>query len=228
MIGLLGGIGPFATACYYERLVSLSRRRGRGFPEILVVSLDFDRFTALENLADRQPYEATILQGLRRLAAAGARFAAMAANSPHAVFDRLERQSPLPLVSIVDPVLEVVDLHRYRSALLLGIRATTESDVYRRPLGERGVEVVVPSSDEQDRLESVIFGELGEGLVRPESRREVLEIVRGHPADAVLLACTELPLLLGPSDLEIPVIDTLDLHVAALVDRAAADERRLG
>lgn len=220
MIGLLGGIGPFATARYYEAVVSAVRFRIGASPELAILSLDFDRFTELENRCDPGPCIDYLLDGLQRLAAAGASVAAMTANSSHAHLDRLAVDSPVPLLSIVDPVLNCVQEQGYSRVLLLGIRATVRAGFYQRRLEAVGTEAVVPTSTEQDWIDAIVFSELGRGVVRRDALEPIREIVRRHPADAVMLGCTELPLLVGPDDLHAPVIDTLGLHVDAIADRA--------
>ncbi|NIR42438.1 MAG: amino acid racemase [Gemmatimonadetes bacterium] len=220
--GLLGGIGPFATARYYEKIMAECMARCPGYPELVVVSLDFERFTKLEDAEDRGPYVEEILSGLRRLAAAGVDFAAMTANSPHVALERIRVRAPLPIVSIVDPVVREIGRLGARTVLLLGISATVRGRLYRAELEAVGAEVMIPDAPDQALLDSIVFDELARGRVRGSSRRRLLKLIRQCAADAVLLACTELPLLIQPGSTSIPLVDTMDLHVRAIVDRMAS------
>lgn len=218
MIGLLGGIGPFATLRYYEEFVTAHLRRTGRTPELLLASLDFERFTALENREDPTALIAYLNEGIRRLVAGGATLVAMTANSPHVVLDALE--SRVPILSILDPVVDEVRSNGYGRVLLLGIRATARSPMYPGRLAEIGVDIVTPSEAEQAVIDGIVFGELGRGIRSEEALGAVRSIVRRYACDAVILGCTELPLLIGQSDLDVPVVDTLQLHVDGIISAA--------
>lgn len=144
----------------------------------------------------------------------------MAANSPHAFFDAVSKRSMIPLLSIVDAVAGHVELHGYRRVLLLGIRFTVEQGFYqdRLPIG-----VLVPKDADQTEIDDVIFGELSVDRTGKALRRRVEDVISRYECDAVLLGCTELPLLFteGPSPL--PMIDTAALHVEAALEYAVTE-----
>lgn len=215
MIGLLGGIGPYATMRYYEAIVAGHVARTGRTPELLLASLDFEHFTKLENEDDPAPLIGYLNQGIGRLAAGGATHVAMTANSPHVVLGALE--SPVPIVSIVDPVVDEVASGGFERVLLLGIGVTARSSMYPQRLAESGVETVTPSASEQAVIDGVVFGELGAGVRSEEALAVLRDIVHRQPCDAVILGCTELPLLVRPGDLEVPVVDSLRLHVDAIL-----------
>ncbi|MDH5199498.1 MAG: amino acid racemase [Candidatus Bathyarchaeota archaeon] len=219
-IGVLGGISHESTARYYGLIhEGYYRRRGDlHYPEVVVFSLDFQRFTDLEDRGDTEGYIEYIMEGVWALERAGADFVVMAANSPHAVFEEVEGRATVPVISIAEVTADEAARLGLRTLLLLGIKFTMRSDFYQRVCGRRGIEVVTPSEGEQDEIDRIIFGELVLGVFREESRRRILEIISGYDVDGVILGCTELPLLIGRGDAEVPLLDTLELHVEATLD----------
>jgi aspartate racemase len=226
-IGILGGISAESTAAYYNRIIRgyYERCRDDYYPEIVIFSLNFQRFTDLENSGDEAAYLAEILGGIRALEAAGADFVLMAANSPHAVFDQVAAGARVPALSIVEVVARQARVLGLRRLLLLGIKFTMQSSFYQEVCGQRGIEVLTPTEPEQDEIDSLIFEELAHGLLLDESRARLLEILAGYDVDGVILGCTELPLLLKQADTPVILLDTLDLHARAALDYALAGER---
>jgi aspartate racemase len=225
-IGLLGGISHESTAEYYTVLHRKYYQRYGDyyFPEIVVFSLDFQRFTDFENGPDRDAYIEYSRSGIDALVRAGVEFVAMTANSPHAVFDELAAECPVPMLSLIEATCERAVSNDYRKLLLLGIKFTMQSDFYQR-VGERhGLHVIVPPVDDQDRIDQIIFGELSHGEVRDGSRAAIKSIIDRHSCDAVILGCTELPLLLQPGDVPVPFLDTIDIHTDRILDHALTEE----
>lgn len=223
-IGILGGISHASTAVYYQQIHAtyLARRQDYYYPEVIVYSLNFQKFTDYEEQGDMAGYIDYILQGLDALHHAGADFALMAANSPHAVFPQLAARTPLPLLSIVEVTARHAHARGWRRLLLLGIRFTMQSSFYAQVCAQYGIEVIVPTPAEQDVINSLIFDELVVGNFRTASRQTILHIMARYRVDGVILGCTELPLLLRPTDTATPLLDTLTLHIQAAVDQALA------
>jgi aspartate racemase len=221
-IGILGGISHESTAVYYQRLHAeyFARRQDYYYPEVIVYSLNFQRFTDYEDRGEMGPYVEYILQGLDALQRAGADFALMAANSPHAVFPQVAAQTTLPLLSIVEVTAKAAQARGLRRLLLLGIRFTMQATFYADVCARYGIDVITPDADEQNIINRIIFEELVVGNFRAESRQLLLRIIEQYAVDGVILGCTELPLLLRASDTTTPLLDTLTLHVKAAVDYA--------
>lgn len=218
-VGILGGIGPAATGLYYELLVGGGRQRGPGL-EVVIFSLDFERFTWLED-HDRPGYVREIRRGLGVLAASGAGVVALAANSPHAVLDEVAGSGP-KLVDIVGSVGRAARAEGVRRALLVGIPATMTAGFYAAALERHGVEVRVPHARHHERIRSIVFDELTHGIRSPVSRDWMVGLTAGHAVDALVLACTELSLLIGAGDAPVKVLDSTRLHVADILDAAWA------
>ena len=222
-IGVLGGISHESTARYYSLIHEkyYARRGDYHYPEVVVYSLDFQRFTDHEN-GDRAAYIGYIMQGVRGLEAAGAELIVMAANSPHSVYDEVSRLAGAPVLSMTDATMLRARGLGLRRLLLLGIKHTMRGTFYQEAGRRHGVQVVTPSEGEQDEVDRIVFKELVVGFHREESRRRLLDIMGAYPVDGVILGCTELPLTLGQGDSELPLLDTLDIHVEAALDHALA------
>lgn len=216
-IGILGGISAASTSAYYDRIIEryYEIRQDYYYPEIVIFSLNFQRFTDFEDSGDRDGYVAEIMTGVTALEGAGVDFILMAANSPHAVFGEVESRAVVPMLSIVEVTAEAAEERGLTNLLLLGIKFTMQSSFYQKACESRGISVIVPSSEDQDRVNAIIFDELARSILREESRRTLLSIVRRYPVDGVILGCTELPLILKQEDASLPLLSTVDLHLEA-------------
>jgi aspartate racemase len=221
-IGILGGISPESTRLYYQHIVQsyYARRGDYYYPEIVIFSLNFQRFTDLENRGDTEGYAGEIMAGIEALQLAGVDFALMAANSPHAAFDIIARRAAVPLLSIVDVTLDRARQLGLKRLLLLGIKFTMQASFYPEACARRAIQLLVPSGEEQDEIDRIIFRELAVGRVLPASRQRLLQIIAGYEVDGVILGCTELPMILRPEDASLPLLNTLALHAEAALDLA--------
>lgn len=222
-IGILGGISHESTAVYYTRLHSahFARTGNYHYPEVVIYSLNFQRFTDYEDQGDLAGYVAYIMTGIEALIRAGVDLILMAANSPHAVFDQVAAQSSVPMLSIVEVTAQAAQRQGLRTLLLLGIRFTMQSTFYQEVCARYGITVITPNVADQERINQIIFAELVVGEFKDTSRQELLAIMAKHQVDGVILGCTELPLILQPADAPLPLLDTLTLHVEATLDYAA-------
>ena len=223
-LGIVGGLGPESTIDYYRRILEEWKRDNPGSsPSIIIDSLDVDRGLRLVE-HDRPALVEYLLASLRRLAAAGADFAAMAANTPHVVFDDLAARSPIPLVSIVEACAEEAQRRDLQRLGLLGTRFTMEGSFYPTVFARRGIAIVSPNDEEQAWIHDRYVGQLLKGDFRDETRDGVKSVIRrlrkDENIDGVILGGTELTLLLSDSVVGgIPALDTTALHVNAIVNR---------
>jgi aspartate racemase len=158
------------------------------------------------------------MQGIRALEGAGADFIIMAANSPHAVFQDVEKAANVPLVSIAEVTAKHARDAGMKTLLLMGIKFTMQAAFYRDICESYGMTIMIPSEEEQDEINRIIFEELVLGIFKEESRSYLLRIISSNDVDGVILGCTELPLLLQQDDVSIRLFDTLKLHVEAALD----------
>ncbi len=225
-IGLLGGFSYASTLQYYSRLMELYYERARDYyyPELVIYSLDFQKFTDMEDERRMEDYKTYIRYGIDAIERAGADFFAMTANSPHSVLDELRAELPLPVVSIVDAVAEAVEAKGLKKVLLTGIKYTMQMDFYQKGLAKRGIETIVPGDAHQDEINDIIFGELVRDIINDSTRERFKEIISSYETEGVLLCCTELPLLLQQEHFDRPLFDSMELHVRAIMDYALTEE----
>ena len=221
-IGIIGGLGPEATIDYYKRITAHFHERNQSLsaPEIIIYSVDI---TELFGYVGEQRWDELagwITEKLSALKQAGAEFAAISANTPHIVFDRVLAQSPLPLISIVEATRDAAKAMGLKKPGLLGTRLTMQSTFFADSFARQGMAVVVPSEAEQAYIHTKLFDEIEHGIFRDETRQGLLEIIasmkRRDDIDGAILGCTELPLILKQGDTGIPFLNTTALHVDAI------------
>lgn len=223
-IGLLGGFSYASTLQYYNRIMELYYEQCNDYyyPELAIYSLDFQKFTDMEDEGRMEDYRQYIRYGIQNLNRSGVDFFAMTANSPHSVLEDIRTELPIPVVSIVDAVADAVQSKGLSKVLLTGIRYTMQSDFYQNGLGKRGIEVLVPEEAHQNEINGIIFGELCRNIIREKTRDRFKEIISAYDVEGVLLCCTELPLLLQQKDYEQPIFDSMELHCRAIINYALA------
>jgi aspartate racemase len=216
-IGLLGGTAPESTVSYYRYLTrEYAHRFGDyGFPEILIYSVNFQELMDLGHAGrwDRVADQAVeVFDALQR---AGADFGLMTANTMHIVFNEVVERTKLPLLSIVDATVEVVADHGIDCLGLLGTADTMNGSFYPDTLDKHRIATLIPEPQDRELISRVIYDELALGEIKKESKREYLRIIadlQQRGAGGVILACTEVPLLVKQEDLSLPLFDTMEIH----------------
>ena len=227
-IGLIGGLSWESTAPYYRHLNEGVRERLGGLHSARIVlwSFDFAQVEALQAEGDWGAATRLMEDAARRLAGAGAELIVIASNTMHRMADEVEVAAGLPLIHIADATGLAVRAAGLRRPALLATRYTMEQDFYRGRLAARhGVEAMVPDERGRELVHRIIYEELCVGIVRPQSKAaylEEIERLRRQGADGVILGCTEVGLLLGPEDTDLPMFDTTRLHVEKALDVALA------
>ena len=223
-LGLVGGIGPESTIPYYHDIVyGVKERVGKKFfPNITIESINV--FEVLR-LCKEQNYEDLVNYlslALNNLSAAGAEFAALTGNTPHIVFEELKARSPIQLVSIVDAAADEAEQKGLKRLGLIGTEVTMKGDFFKRPFIANGIDIIVPAAAEIDYINEKIANELEIGIVRQETQQEFMKIIekmqQEENAQALILGCTELPLLFKNISANILLLDTMKIHVNKLID----------
>jgi aspartate racemase len=222
-IGIIGGIGPESTLDYYRGIIDAFRVRigGMNYPDIIVYSADLTEL--LEILESKAPDRLVdwLLERIKALHRAGAEFAAIASNTPHVVFDEVQKRSPLPLISIVAATCSKAESLGVRRPGLMGTRFTMQADFFQRPFQQRGMTVVVPLAEEQQYIHEKLFSEIELGVIKESTREDLLSIVKRmierDGIDSIILGCTELPLILPGQAHDIPFLNTTAIHVESIV-----------
>ena len=159
---------------------------------------------------------------------AGAEIGAMASNTPHKIFDEIQNNTKLPLLSIVKATCDEARKKNLTRLLLLGTKFTMVSDFYLNQFNQFGIELVVPKNSEQDYIHDKIFKEIEHGELLADTRQRMLDIIDNHRdkiLDGVIFGCTELPLLIHKDNIDLYYLNTTQLHIDAIV-RACFDERQ--
>jgi aspartate racemase len=223
--GMIGGLGPESTVDYYRSIIARYRARkpDGGYPHVIINSLDVDKGIALLNaarLGDLADYLAT---GVELLVRAGAEFGFIAANTPHLVFDEVQRRSAIPLLSIVRATSDYAKALGLKKLGLFGTGFTMRASFYPEELQRAGIAVVRPKDSEREFIHRKYIDELLNNRFLPETRTEILNITQRMKnedgIEALVLAGTELPLLLRNSGAPgVEFLDTTVIHVEAIVD----------
>jgi len=226
-LGLIGGMSAESTLIYYQQLNRLVRERlgGLSSAKLILWSVDFAPIAELQGRGDWAATGRELADAARRLEAAGAEALLICANTMHVNAPDVEAAVGIPLIHIADATAKALSARRVGRPLLLATRFTMEKAFYRDRLAAAGLQSLVPDAGERERLHAIIYDELCQGVIRPQSKAEVLEMIaRGQAAgaDGVIFGCTEIGLLLDPAELELPAVDTAIVHCEAAVDFALA------
>jgi aspartate racemase len=233
-IGVLGGMGPEAGACFFESLVrETAAARDQDHPPVVVYSLPQvpDRTEAILH-GGPSPVPA-ILRGLRALERAGADFAVMSCISAHYFLPRVAAHAPLPVLDLVDETAAAIKKMRPvpKTIGLIATTGTVRSGIVAKSFEAAGLEVLVPSASDQKRVMTAIYGKKGvkAGFTTGQPREILLAIARDlvrRGAQAVLAGCTEVPLALRAADLSVPLVDPMVIGARASIRRAGARLKR--
>ncbi|BAA30847.1 aspartate/glutamate racemase family protein [Pyrococcus horikoshii] len=222
-IGIIGGTTPESTLYYYKKYIEISREKFEKYfyPELIIYSINFKEF--FQNPEGWEGRKKILINAAKALERAGAELIAFAANTPHLVFDDVQREVNVPMVSIIDAVAEEILKRGVRKVLLLGTKTTMTADFYIKTLEEKGLEVVVPNDEEKEELNRIIFEELAFGnLKNKEWIVRLIEKYReSEGIEGVILGCTELPLAIKQGDVSVEVFDSAEIHMRKLIELAS-------
>ena len=223
-LGIIGGLGPESTIDYYGRIIGLYRERtGDGsYPQFIINSINMKKgldFMDANDLAGMAEY---LLEGIGKLAQAGATFGLISANTPHIVFDEVASKSSIPLISIVEATCAAAKARKLKRLGLFGTRYTMRATFYPKVFSREGIELLVPDPNDQNYIHYKYLNELVAGKFLPETRAGLLASVDRMKAnsdiDGLILAGTELPLIVRDSEHNgIPFLDTTEIHCEAAV-----------
>ena len=222
-IGLLGGMSWESTTSYYQ-LINTGVNQALGglhSAKIVMYSVDFHEIEQFQRQNQWAESAALLANAAKSIELAGADFVLLCTNTMHKVAAEIEQAISIPLLHIADATAECLVKQGISKVGLLGTRFTMEQDFYKGRLTERfGIEVIVPSAPERDLVHSVIYEELCLGHICESSRAQYIEIINTlhHAgAQAVILGCTEIGLLVSQKDVEVPLYDTTKIHATAAV-----------
>jgi len=225
-IGMLGGMSWESTSNYYRLLNEgvKSRLGGLHSAQLCLISVDFAEIERLQHAGD-WPAMAEILGGAaRQVETGGADFLLICTNTMHKVAPEIAASVSIPLLHITDATADALRAAKHSRVGLLGTRFTMEQDFCKQRLADQfGIDVLVPDDDEREHVHQIIYNELCQGLIKETSRNYFLALVdklAASGAEAVILGCTEIAMLIDQADTEVPLFDTTAIHCRAAVNYA--------
>lgn len=223
-IGLIGGISWVSTTDYYK-LINLGineKLGGLNFSECLVYSFNY---ADIKKNNDNNDWDSTfnmLFKGCEFLKSGGAEAIILCANTMHLIADRLQEAIGLPIIHIASETAVEIEKQQLKKVGLLGTKFTMELDFFKDKLTDKGIETIIPASQEdRDFIHYTVFEELGRGIVTDETKKRYLEIANElikNGAEGIILGCTEIPMVIKPGDLSVPIFDTTAIHANAAVE----------
>jgi len=225
-VGIVGGIGPESTIEYYRKIVTAyyKREANGNYPRIIINSINMKKMLDLIGSGKFDEVTNYMVTEVKKLAVAGADFGLLASNTPHIVFNRVQQASSLQLLSIVEATCsKTVQLGLNRVGLF-GTKFTMQGGFYNEVLSKQDIEVVVPDEADQDYIHDKYMSELVKGIVRDETRSQLLNIIdemkNKYDLQGLILGGTELPLILTKKDVSsLHLLDTTEIHVESILEK---------
>ncbi len=229
-IGIIGGVSWVSSIEYYRLMNEMVNKQLGGLhsAKILMYSIEFGNFSDEERLAEKGDWSLlnrTMIDAAQRLKRGGADFIVIASNTLNSRADDIQEKVQIPVLHIADATGEKVNKSGMKTVALLGTRYTMEQNFYRDRLEKKyGLMVITPNETEREYINSVIFDELCAGKMYNKSRERFVQIINRlvdeDGVQAVILGCTEIPLLIKQRDVKVPVFDTMTIHAEAAVKYA--------
>lgn len=225
-IGLLGGMSWESTASYYKVLNEgvKSRLGGLNSAKVVLFSVNFDEIEKLQHQGKWDETAVLLSDAAESVEKAGADFLMICTNTMHKVVPEIESRISIPVLHIADATANVLQADGIEKVGLLGTRFTMEQDFYKGRLTDKfGMDVVVPSSEDQETVHTIIYDELCKGVIKEGSKQQYLAIIYklyAEGAQAVILGCTEIALLVSQQDTQVPLYDTTEIHAKQGVEYA--------
>ena len=225
-IGLIGGMSWESTQSYYQLLNQGVNNKLGGLhsAKIVLVSLDFSHIAALQKQQDWPQMAEILVKAAKQVEAAGADYLLICTNTMHKLAEQVQAAVAIPLLHIADAVGENLIQHNFKKVALLGTQFTMEQDFYKQRLADKfAIDVLIPDAQGRETVHRVIYDELCKGIISPESRAEYLTIIDDltqQGAEAIILGCTEIALLVQQSDTSIPLLDSTALHCAMALENS--------
>jgi aspartate racemase len=225
-IGIIGGLGPEATADYYKEIIKrfneMDSSGSLNYPEMIIYSVNMSMLMSYFRKKEYTQAVDYLVSCIGNLKNAGADFAAISANTPHLLFNEIKLKSRLPLISIVETVRDEAIRLKLKKTGLIGTKFTMQATFYQEVFNPVGIEMIIPSDKNIETINEKLFSELELGIFKPETKTLFLEIIQEmkeqYHIDSLILGCTEFPLMFTEKEyLGIPFLNTTGIHVDSIV-----------
>lgn len=227
-IGMIGGLSWVSTAEYYRLLNELAQQKLGGVTSAHLILESVNRQAYVEAVIDRGDEQAAcamILDAAHAVEQGGAAFIVISCNDVHRFVPEIEPHIAIPFLHIAEATADAIKAAGLTSVALLGVRKTMEETFYPEILKRHGIETVIPDEDQKSFIHDSIYEELVKDVFLDTTRARYVEIIhelQSRGADGAILGCTEIPLLLGEKDVDVPVFPTTDIHCRAAIEKATA------
>ncbi|MBU2512402.1 aspartate/glutamate racemase family protein [bacterium] len=225
-IGLLGGMSWESTVSYYRIINETIKKRLGGLhsAKIVLYSVDFDEIEKLQHQGNWDATAKILTEAGKNIERGGADFLLICTNTMHKVAPQMEQELTIPILHIADATAEILKKSNKKTVGLLGTAFTMEQDFYKGRLEEQyGLKVIIPEKEDRQLVHQVIYNELCLGVLKEDSKKSYLSIVKklqNQGAEAIILGCTEIALLIGEEKTEVPLLDTARIHAEKAVEYA--------
>jgi len=223
LLGLIGGMSWENTIEYYRVINEIvkSELGGWSSAKIFLYSVNFDEILSLQNQGKWNEITEIIIDISKKLESAGCSCIVMCSNTIHKIADELEREISIPLLHVIDETAKAIKLKNLSTVGLLGTRFTMEGGFYVNRLQDRHkINVILPDKEEKDYINEAIYNEFAQGQFLNSTKSKFLQIIKKLKitgAKGIILGCTEIPLLINSKDVDVPLFDTLKIHLEAAV-----------
>ena len=224
-IGLIGGMSWESTLVYYKIINEKIRELLGGFhsAKCIIVSTDFAEIEELQHKNNWQELDDKMVEAAQQTEKAGADFILLCTNTMHLCSNAIVKNTSVPFIHIAQATAEKILEKGFRKVALLGTKFTMEKEFYKSVLAENGIETLIPDEADRELVHRVIYSELVHGKIKNESQdnyRQIIKKLEKKGAEGVILGCTEIPLLISETDVDIPVLDTTKIHAEKAVKSA--------
>lgn len=225
-IGLVGGTGPESTLMYYKELNTRIDQLtgGKAMPDLAIESVDFRKAWAYVSNGEKDNLADYLSEKVSCLRSTGCEVISLTAGTMHLVINEIEKKTGVSLVSIPKAVADEAASKGYTKVGLLGTIFTMEQDYMKKDLIDAGIEVCIPGKEDRELVAKRIFEELELGIVKDETLKEfqalIVKMQKEQGIQAVILGCTELPLLLNEKNSPLPILDSVEIHIRKLIELA--------
>ncbi|KYC52421.1 MAG: putative racemase [Candidatus Methanofastidiosum methylothiophilum] len=224
LLGFIGGMNWQSTVEYYKTINTLVNQKlgGNHSASVIIYSVDFDEILKLEMQNDWNLVKRKMIEISGSLEKAGAKGLVICSNTMHLIAEDLQKVSKIPILNVIDATAEEIKKNGINSVGLLGTKFTMEGEFYRDRLENKyQLKVLIPSKNDIEKINNIIYNELAYGKINASSKKEIKRIIEYlilDGAEGIILGCTELPMLINSNETDIPLFDTLVIHMTAAMN----------
>ncbi len=225
-LGLIGGISWVSTVDYYTQInKGINERLGRlNYSECIIHSFNYQKIKDNNDTDDWDSTLRMVVSASKNLEKSGAKGIVLCANTMHFIADRIQKEIDIPIIHIATATALEIKKLGLKKIGLLGTKFTMEYDFFKSKLNDQGIEALIPAkTSDKDFVHNTIFEELGKGIIKEETKKRYLSIIedlKNNGAEGIIAGCTEIPLIIKESDIDLPYFDTTLIHGKSAIEFA--------